>query len=203
MDKTHLPQSAKERLLDAAVMLIRRQGFAGTSVDQLCAAAGVTKGAFFHHFASKEELGIAAAGHWVTLTAPAFEEADYQGEETPLKRLLAYLDLRAAMITGDTDAFTCLAGTLAQEVHQTHPRIARASDAAIRAHSLTLENDIAAALAEHGLEDVDPASLALHIQAVLQGSFVLAKAAGDPAVARDSVHHLKRYILLMFNGEET
>lgn len=113
MDKTHLPQSAKERLLDAAVMLIRRQGFAGTSVDQLCAAAGVTKGAFFHHFASKEELGIAAAGHWVTLTAPAFEEADYQGEETPLKRLLAYLDLRAAMITGDTDAFTCLAGTLA------------------------------------------------------------------------------------------
>lgn len=201
MEKMLSTHSAKDKLLDAAVILIRRQGFAGTSVDQLCAAAEVTKGAFFHHFASKEDLGVAAAGHWVALTAPSFAAASFQREQSPLKRLLAYLDFRAAMIEGDTGSFTCLAGTLAQEVHQTYPRIARAADAAIRAHSLTLEKDIAAALAEHNIEDVDPASLALHIQAVLQGSFVLAKAAGDPAVARDSVHHLKRYVLLIFKGD--
>ena len=35
------------------------------------------------------------------------------------------------MIEGETDAFTCLAGTLAQEVHQSHPKIARAAEAAI------------------------------------------------------------------------
>ncbi len=56
-----VPVGAKSKLLEAAIVLIRTKGFAGTSVDDLCTAAGVTKGAFFHHFASKEALGVAAA----------------------------------------------------------------------------------------------------------------------------------------------
>jgi TetR/AcrR family transcriptional repressor of nem operon len=46
--------SARLALLNAAVSLVREHGRAATSVDQLCATAGVTKGAFFHHFAAKD-----------------------------------------------------------------------------------------------------------------------------------------------------
>ncbi len=46
--------------------------------------------------------------------------------------------------------------------------------------------------------DWTPASLALHTQAVLQGAFILAKAKGGPAVAEESVDHLRRYIELLF-----
>lgn len=194
--------SARDKLLDAAVTLIRRNGFAATSVDQLCAAAGVTKGGFFHHFASKEALGVAAAGHWLEITTPLFAEADYHRAPDALVRVLGYLDLREALIEGGTDAFTCLAGTLAQEVHQSHPAVARAAEAAIIGHARTLEADIAEALADHGVADIDPASLALHFQVVLQGGFVVAKAAGDPEVARESVRHLKRYVTLLCQGEK-
>ena len=47
--------SAKDKLLDAAVHVVRQKGYAATSVDDFCKAAGVTKGAFFHHFESKED----------------------------------------------------------------------------------------------------------------------------------------------------
>lgn len=44
-------------------------------------------------------------------------------------------------------------------------------------------------------------SLADHTKAVLQGAFVLAKAKGDPALARDTVAHLKRYVTMLFETE--
>jgi TetR/AcrR family transcriptional repressor of nem operon len=49
--------------------------------------------------------------------------------------------------------------------------------------------------------DWTPASLAAHTQAVLQGAFILAKATGDRAIARDSVDHLKRYIDMLFTTD--
>lgn len=202
MSSRSAPPSSREKLLDAAVALVRRNGFAATSVDQLCAAAGVTKGAFFHHFASKEALGVAAAGHWLAITAPLFADAGYHALPVALDRVLAYLDLREALIEGGTDAFTCLAGTLAQEVHQSHPAIAQAADQAIIGHARTLEADVAQALADHEVTGIDAAELSLHFQAVLQGGFVLAKAAGDPEHARASVRHLRRYVTLLFKGEK-
>jgi len=197
MTSKNTPGNARDKLLNAALSLIRKHGFAATSIDQLCAAAGVTKGGFFHHFASKEALGVAAAEHWIAVTSPLFEGADYHGRPDALARLLGYLDMREAMIEGDTDAFTCLAGTLAQEVHQSHPKIARAAGAAIEGHAQTLKADIGAALVEHGVTYIDARGLALHFQVVLQGAFVLAKAQGDTEMARESVRHLKRYVTLL------
>jgi TetR/AcrR family transcriptional repressor of nem operon len=55
----HMPApatSARDKIVAAAIDLFRRNGYVATTVDEICAAAGVTKGAFFHHFESKEDL---------------------------------------------------------------------------------------------------------------------------------------------------
>lgn len=190
---------ARTRLLDAALGLVREKGFAATSVDDLCRAAGVTKGAFFHHFPSKEALGVAAAEHWTAVTSPLFASAPYHAPEDPLDRVLGYLDFRTAILTGTTAEFTCFAGTTLQEIHVTSDAIRRACGASILGHAETLEADIAAAIARHGTrEPVDAASLARHTQVVLQGAFILAKAEGGPRPAAESIDHLKRYIRLLF-----
>lgn len=197
--RTSLPQppGAKAKLLDAALRLVREKGFAATSVDELCAAAGVTKGAFFHHFASKDALGVAAANHWSEMTSALFARAPYHAPADPLDRVFAYLDFRADLIAGDVAEFTCLVGTLVQEVHGSSPAIRAACDASITGHAETLVADLAAALAAHGVSGVDPRALALHTQAVLQGGFILAKARDDPALARQSVAYLKHYVALL------
>jgi len=194
-----LAGTARQKLLDAAVALIRTKGYGATTVDDLCNEAGVTKGAFFHHFKSKEALAIAAADYWSQLTSTFFEGAPYRAHKDPLDRILGYIDFRKAILTGNVPEFTCLVGTMVQEVYEIYPAIRQACDASIRTHAAKIEVDIALAIKRHGIRAKWTArSLALHTQAVLQGAFILAKTRGDAAVAVESVDHLRRYVELLF-----
>src|SRR5215813_9242027 len=110
--------SAKDKILHAALMVIRTKGYAATTVDDLCAASDVTKGAFFHHFKSKEDLGVAAVQHWSDVTGELFAAAHYNRHEKTMERVLGHLDLRNQLLAGDVAEFTCLVGTMVQETFQ-------------------------------------------------------------------------------------
>jgi TetR/AcrR family transcriptional repressor of nem operon len=185
--------------LEAALSVIRTKGYSATSVDELCAAAGFTKGAFFHHFKSKDELGVAAADHWSETTGARFVAAPYHDHAAPLDRVLGYLEFRKALLQGRLPEFTCLVGTMVQETYATTPVIRAACERSITGHAATLEADIEAAIRERNMTPGWTAtSLALHTQAVLQGAFILAKATGGAEIAADSIDHLRRYIELLF-----
>ncbi len=190
---------ARQRLLQAALSLIREKGYASTSVENLCAHAGVTKGAFFHHFKSKDALAVAAANHWSEITGAFFETAPYHEHSDPLDRVLGYLDFRKAILKGKVAEFTCLVGTMVQEIYDTRPQVRAACEASISRHAAKVEADIAAAMKLYRVRAHWTAeSLALHTQAVLQGAFILAKAKGDAAIAAASIDHLRRYIEMLF-----
>ncbi len=193
--------NARHRLLEAARDVIREKGFAATSVDDLCAAAAVTKGAFFHHFESKQALGVAAAEFWQETTSAFFAAAPYHGPSDPLDRVLAYIAFRKALISGSLPEFTCLVGTMVQEVYATAPAIRDACGASIFGHAATLEGDFDAALLQHQIVGLTAQSLARHTQTVIHGAFVLAKAANNPALAREGLDHLERYVRLIFNRQ--
>ncbi|MDE2410953.1 MAG: TetR/AcrR family transcriptional regulator [Sphingomonadales bacterium] len=197
------PQGARGRLLEAGVRLVREQGYAATSVDQLCTAAGVTKGAFFHHFASKEALGVALADYWSESTGGFFAEAPYHHHARALDRLLGYIDLRLALIGGPPEQFSCVAGTLLQENFRSSPAIRSACEASIMGNAHAIEADIAEALADHDLPGDMAPGLARHVQTVIQGAFVLAKSQApdqSATMAREAVGHLRRYFELLFNA---
>jgi TetR/AcrR family transcriptional repressor of nem operon len=187
--------SAKTRLLNAALSLFRERGYADTTVDELCRAAGVTKGAFFHYFPSKEALALVAIQHWNELTGALFASAPYHAVEDPCERLLAYLDFRAQLVRGQLSEFTCLLGTFAQETFVTHPALRAACGEGIQNHVRTLESTVEAAKARYAPDaDWSAADLARHTQAVLQGGFVLAKAFNNPQIVLDEIAHLRRYV---------
>ena len=195
--------SSRQKLLNAALHVIREQGYAGTTVDDLCAAAGVTKGSFFHHFKSKDDLALAAIAYWREMTEGLFAAAPYHQPADPVARLLGYVDFRAAILTGEASEFTCLLGTLVQETYHTHPHIRGACEAALASHVAALTVDVEAAKKLYVPRAKWPAeSVGTFMQSVLQGAFIFAKAKQTPLPAREAIDHLRRYIEMLFPRDE-
>ena len=191
---------SKTRFLDAALYVIRAKGYSATRIEDICEAAGLTKGSFFHHFDSKEGLALAAADYWIEGSGALFASAPYRDHADPLDRLLAYVDFRKALLSGELPDFTCLAGTMVQEVYDTHTALREACNRSICEHAATLVPDIEQAKRQHGIEaEWTAESLALYMQATIQGAFILAKAQHGVAIARQCIDHLRRYLELLFN----
>jgi len=202
--KSQALHSSKTKLLDAALTVIRTKGYSATTVDDICHSAGVTKGSFFHHFKSKDDLALSAAAYWGTMTEGFFAAAPYHNFSDPLDRLLGYVDFRGEILQGDLPDYTCLLGTLVQETYATHPDIRAACDKGMSSHIAELTRDIEAAkrlYAPGALWSAE--SVGYFIQSVLQGAFIFAKAKQGPEVVRESLAHLRRYLGALFNQPRT
>jgi len=192
--------TSRKKLLDASLHVIRSKGYEATTVDDICAAAGLSKGSFFHHFKSKEDLAVAAADFWIVGTTALFASAPYHAPADPLDRLLAYVDFRKSLLMGDLPEYTCLVGTMVQETYETHPAIRQICETSITGHAATLVPDIEAAIRQRGVRgDWTAESLALYTQATIQGAFILAKAKLSREVAAQCIDHLRRYLELLFS----
>jgi TetR/AcrR family transcriptional repressor of nem operon len=197
---TEKQHESKTRILDAALHVFRAKGYTATRIEDVCEEAGLTKGSFFHHFKGKEDLAVEAAGYWSERTGAFFLGAPYHGPADAVDRLLAYVDFRKSIVQGELANFTCLVGTMVQEVYETHPAIREACAESICGHAKTLEADIEEAMRERGIEGEWTAEgLALYIQSGIQGAFILAKAKHSPEVATACIDHLRRYLVLLFS----
>jgi TetR/AcrR family transcriptional repressor of nem operon len=191
--------SAREKILVAAFSVIRTKGYCASTIDDLCGVAGVTKGAFFHHFGCKEDLGVSAAEYWTERNVQFFGQAPYQKLSDPLDQLLGYVDFRLSLLVGEAPEYTCLVGTMVQEIYHPDSKIREACKESIFSHAASLE-----AFIQRAKDLYQPKatwsvkSLALHTQCVIQGAFILAKADNDLSRAVESLGHLRSYIELLF-----
>ena len=200
MTKIQTQHVSKTKILDAAMQVIRAKGYSAMTIEDVCLAAGLTKGSFFHHFKSKEALALAAAGHFAAMADRLFAQAPYRALQDPLDRLLGYVDFRMAILQGSLPEFTCLLGTMVQETFESHPAIREACDTHISAHAAEVAKDIAAAKSLYAPSATWSAeSLSLYTQAVIQGAFILAKAKNGPEIAGECLGHLRRYLEMLFN----
>lgn len=201
MATTATRHESKKRLLDGALHVIRAKGYAAATVDDICREAGVTKGSFFHHFKSKDELALSAADYWGTTTEAFFAAAPYRRLADPLQRLLGYVDFRVEILRGELPDYTCYFGTLLQEAYATHPDIRAACERGLSVHVEALTRDAEAAKALYAPSAAWSAqSVGVFMQSVLQGAFIFAKARQGPATARESLAHLRRYLTTLFNA---
>jgi TetR/AcrR family transcriptional repressor of nem operon len=196
------PQSnpqTRQKLLDAAQALMRTKGYTATSVDEICEAAGVTKGSFFHYFEGKEHLGRVVAQHYSAAMQARFQSAPYHQLEDPLDRVYGRVDFFLAFARSPEANNGCLLGTFLQELSATHPGIRAVCADCLAEGMKTFQQDIEAARAKYVPDAKWSAQgLAEHMFAVAQGAIILAKAKQDPRAMEACLMHFREYLRYVF-----
>ncbi len=191
--------ATRRKLLDAGVELIRTRGFNGTTVDDICKAAGVTKGGFFHYFESKDDVANAALAAFDELRTGLFREAPFRQVADPLKRVFARLDFERELIESARKPKGCLAGMLAQELAVNRKEFRGTCQEFFARRADDFGADLAAAKAAYAPQaNFDPRSVAQFFIAVAQGSHILAKASGDQSVRLENLEHFRAYLIGLF-----
>lgn len=198
------PNRSKTRLLDATIKIVRAKGDNATRVEDVCAQAGVTKGSFFHHFKSTDDLALAAVERRKRSTTAPFGSAPYHRAADPLDRVFADLEYRQSIRTGALPEFTCFVATMVQEIDATNPELRAGCESSIFGHRQQPEVDPAQAIQKYDVaKPLTARSLALHRQCVTRGSFILVKAAGGATIATESIDLLRRHLELLFGRAKT
>jgi len=194
--------STSERILQAASDLAFDRGFAATTVDAVLAATGLSKGAFFHHFPSKQALGDALLERYAQMDADVLESHMARAETTsdePGQQLVEFIrtfetDIAAGLITQPGCLF-------ASFVYERVPGLAGSDDAVGRAIVLWRDRVLEKLVRAQGRRPltapVDLPSLADHVWTVFEGGFLLARATGDLARLGDQLAHLREYLTLL------
>lgn len=197
----HEEPKIRERLLGAAEKLLLARGFCATSVSEICQAAGVTKGSFFHYFDSKEALGCAVAERYGARRREAMSALPARRLADPRARVFAFLDAFLDHADDPLLAQGCLIGTLGQEVSETHAAIRAVAERAFEQWADQLEEDLAAAKRRYAPRAAwFPRSLARHFLAVFEGSLILAKVGRGPAALREGLEHYRAYLTSLLGG---
>jgi TetR/AcrR family transcriptional repressor of nem operon len=200
MKKPDGDSPTKQKLLEAAQALMLANGYSATSVDDVCAAAKLTKGSFFHYFANKEQLGMEVAERFFAAKKELLLSAPFRRKKDPLERVLGYVDLLIEMSRRPEAGNGCLLGTLVQELSASHPKIRRVCADCFAEQCADLTRDLEEAKVAHvPRARWSPQTLAEHLVAILQGSVILAKAKQDPKVLQTSLQHFKEYLKSVFD----
>lgn len=189
----------RERLLESAQQLFVLKGYALTSVDEICASAKTTKGAFFHHFRNKEDMALAALDRFAWGRFDLMRSREAEWPEDPIDRYLAYVQHVSRESVSRRQPRGCLIAILAMELGATSETFRAACDGYFRVwgqYVRGLAEEAIAATSEPVA--VGANDLADYFIAVFEGSVVLARSSGDLRIFERNFGCYEAYLRAIF-----
>jgi TetR/AcrR family transcriptional repressor of nem operon len=194
----------RERIIDAAERLVLDRGLAATSVDDILAESGTSKGSFFHHFPSKNHLARALVERYAANDVAFLDELVAEAEATsddPALKVIAFLRLfEEAADETISQQPSCLYVSYIFDrqlfVDGTNDVIASAFVAWRRRLAEMLRS---AAEVHPPRAGVDLEVLADHLSATYEGAFMMARVLRDPGVMRRQIQLVRRLVALLLD----
>jgi TetR/AcrR family transcriptional regulator, transcriptional repressor for nem operon len=195
----------RERILSVAERLMTDQGYSATSVDQVIAQAGSSKGAFFHHFSSKTDLAVQLVERYVVADLAHLDAGlDATAHITdPTARVLAFLrhyEDGADELMADQSG--CLYATVLAERNFTGSEINEQVAKAARVWRDALADLLRPALAANrpGV-DIDVDTLADHLYTTFEGGFILCRTYTDRSSMRAQLRIYRQLVQALLHAD--
>jgi len=202
METKEVPEK-KQKLVGAAVRLMLRHGYAATSVDEVCAEAGVTKGSFFHYFASKEEICVAAMKVWTDSWIEILANAKFDEIPDPYDRVEKLLNVMEGTYLNQPGDPGCLVGTVAQECSLPNVRLQATCKEHLETWQINTAKLLRDAKAAHPPQhDFDPEEVAWWLCSYVQGTLLIAKTRPGGAIITGNMKYCRAYVRGLFGRFE-
>ena len=187
------PSTARARLVESARELMHTGSYASTSVEGLCAAAGVKKGSFYYFFPSKRDLALTALdAHWASARANVLEPA-FAPDLPPVERIARFFR-RVAQVQRRPVVLGCPFGNLAAELSTVDAAVRDRIAEIFEGYRAYFEQALCEAVASGELAPLDVAGVSRALVAYFQGAMLLAKTYNDATVIEQLGEHALRLV---------
>jgi TetR/AcrR family transcriptional repressor of nem operon len=200
---TRSGDQTRERILDGAQRLVLDQGLAATSVDSILEEASVSKGAFFHHFPTKNQLAKALVERYAAGDVAFLDEYLARAEKVsddPAVQVVTFIRLfedAADQMVADQPGCLYVSYVFEQQLYE-DGTVDIIVDTVLTWRRRLAEKLRAAADVHPPAHDIDPDVLADHVFATFEGAFLLTRAMDDPDLMRRQLEIVRRYVALLF-----
>jgi AcrR family transcriptional regulator len=194
--------NTRDRLVESALYLFWERGFAGTSMADLLAHAGVNSGSFYHFFESKEALLRAVLETYLHALRPMVVDPAFAQADEPVARIFAILAGYRERILQTDCKYGCPLGRLALEIDpENRP-----------AHKLIAENfqgwigairECIDQLKPRLPRNADPEALSIYVLAVMEGGVMLSRSYGSVEPFDRTVKQLHEHFRLLLEPSRT
>lgn len=177
-------ERTRKKIVGHATLLMYEKGYSRTSVDDVIRASGITKGSFYFHFSSKEELGYAVIENAALHVAGRLRSAMERGS-TPAERLKAALEELQGIVMEADCCRGCILGNLALELSNQHEGFREKLAWAFEILADLIAEPLAE-MKENGElpADFDPAAFASYAVSAIEGGIMMSKVTRDPQPMR-------------------
>lgn len=190
------PDINREKILQSAASEIHRCGFQAASIAKILSDTGLTKGALYHHFPSKQQLGLAVVDEVISPNLAERILDPLRHAERPVEALLDYLQFRRETMTDESIRLGCALNNLTQEMSPLDDEFKERLNRILQTWQSVIEEALIKGQSQGQIRlDIDCGAAALFIVAAWEGCWGMAKNRQSVAVFQQCLSQLRNYVL--------
>ncbi len=191
----------RDKILTESRALIYENGFAGTSVDSILGKTGITKGAFFYHFKTKNHLAKALIEEYANEDKSHLEHGLQETEsleDKPAERLIAFVQVFIDGMSTLEEPPSCLYASYTNETSQFDQETkVLIANSILEWRKTFIDLLKQAKINEKSKIEIDITSLADQFVVIFEGAFIVSKALNEPDLTAKQLTHLRNYLRLL------